>query len=168
MEVDPITSLSWGATFFRGDLHLHSYGASFDVSDATATPSNIIDTAIHENLKIIALTDHNEISNVREAVELGAKKGILVVPGVELSTPEGHLLCYVASTAQLERFFNRLSIAGRGTKDSRCQTGTVECLNLLQRERGFAVLAHIEINGAFEANMPLPTPIGSRAAHFAT
>jgi AAA domain len=137
---------------------LHSYGASFDVSDKTATPSNIIDTALNETLQIIALTDHNEISNVREAVDLGAKKGILVVPGVELSTPEGHLLCYVAGTAQLERFFNRLSIAGRGTKDCRCQTGTVECLNLLQRERGFAVLAHVELSGAFEANMPRSTP----------
>jgi hypothetical protein len=55
MEVESITTLSRGATFFRGDLHIHSSGASYDVSDATATPSNIIDAAIAENLHIIAL-----------------------------------------------------------------------------------------------------------------
>ena len=158
MEVELITALSRGATFFRGDLHIHSYGASYDVSDDTATPSNIIDAAIAENLHIIALADHNEISNVREALKLGIRRGLLVVPGVELSAPEGHLLCYTPTADALERFFNRLSIAGRRTKDCRCQTGTVECLNLLQREGGFAVLAHVELNGAFELNMPRSTP----------
>jgi len=158
MEVESITALSRGATFFRGDLHIHSYGASYDVSDATATPSNIIDAAIAENLHIIALTDHNEISNIRHALMLGVRKGLLVVPAVELSTPEGHLLCYAPTADALERFFNRLSIADRRTKDCRCQTGTVECLNLLQNEGGFAVLAHVELTGAFESNMPRATP----------
>jgi AAA domain len=157
-KLKSITALSRGATFFRGDLHIHSYGASYDVSDATATPSNIIDAAIAENLHIIALTDHNEISNIRDALKLEVRNGLLVVPAVELSTPEGHLLCYAPAADALERFFNRLSIADRRTKNCRCQTGTVECLNLLQDEGGFAVLAHVELAGAFESIMPRSTP----------
>jgi len=89
VELVDLETLSSGAQFFRADLHIHSFGASYDVRDATATPEAIIATAKSEGLAIIAITDHNEISNVAQAVELGLAAGILVVPGVELSTPEG-------------------------------------------------------------------------------
>jgi energy-coupling factor transporter ATP-binding protein EcfA2 len=158
MNVASITALTRGATFFRGDLHIHSYGASHDVSDANATPTNIVNLACNEGLHLIALADHNEIANVRAAVDLGARNSLCVIPAVELSTPEGHLLCYAPTPDALEQFFNRLTIVGRRTKDCRCQTGTVECLNLLRDIGGFAVLAHVELPGAFEANLPRFTP----------
>lgn len=158
MEIESITGLARGATFFRADLHIHSYGASHDVMDTDATPANIVATAAADNLQIIALTDHNEIANVREAVTLGVAQGLLVVPGVELSTPEGHLLCYLQTPDGLERFFNRLTIADRRTRDCRCQTGAVQCLDLLSDAGGFAILAHVEIEGAFEAIMNRPSP----------
>ena len=54
-----------GARFLRADLHIHSYGefGSYDVKDATMTPEAIVDTAIAKGLKIISITDHNEIFN---------------------------------------------------------------------------------------------------------
>ncbi len=158
MDVDSITSLSRGATFFRGDLHIHSFGASHDVQDSSATPERIVEVAVSEGLRIIALADHNEISNIRDAVAHGSAKGCLVIPGVELSTPEGHLLCYAPNADALEGFFNRLSIQSRRTSACRCQTGTVECLNILRSIGGFAILAHVELPGAFESNMPRLTP----------
>lgn len=57
-----------GARFYRADLHIHSYGASWDVKDTTATPTNIIAQAYADNLHIVAIADHNTIRNVREAV----------------------------------------------------------------------------------------------------
>jgi predicted metal-dependent phosphoesterase TrpH len=89
-----LATLSSGARFFRGDLHIHSFGASHNVKDATATPEAIIDVATREGLSLVSLTDHNEIANVGRAMEAGRRADIFVVPGVELSTPEGHLLCY--------------------------------------------------------------------------
>lgn len=149
-----LTSLSCGAKFFRADLHIHSFGGSHDVKDSKATPAAIVESAQQEGLAIISLTDHNEIANVPAAVEAGRVAGILVVPGVELSTPEGHLLCYLPTSDALERFFNRLQIADRRTANCRCQTGALQCLELLAAEGGFGVLAHVEVEGAFEANMP--------------
>ena len=35
-----------GATFYRADLHLHSYPASHDVTDTTMTPESIVAAAI--------------------------------------------------------------------------------------------------------------------------
>lgn len=158
MDTEVLAALSSGAKFFRADLHIHSFGASHDVRDATATPAEIVATAARERLAIISLTDHNEIANVRPAVAAGENAGILVVPGVELSTPEGHLLCYAPTADALERFFNRLQIADRRTANCRCQTGALQCLELIGDEGGFGVLAHIELEGAFEANMPRFTP----------
>ena len=158
MVTEVLALLSSGAKFFRADLHIHSYGASHDVRDVTATPAEIVATAAREQLAIISLTDHNEIANVRAAVAAGLNAGILVVPGVELSTPEGHLLCYAPTADALERFFNRLQIADRRTANCRCQTGALQCLELIAAEGGFGVLAHVELEGAFEANMPRFTP----------
>jgi len=158
LVVEAVAALSSGAKFFRGDLHIHSYGASHDVQDASATPAAIVAAAKRSELSIISITDHNEISNVRPAIEAAQANDVLVIPGVELSTPEGHLLCYAPTADALERFFNRLQIADRRTANCRCQTGTLQCLELINAEGGFGVLAHVELNGAFESNMPRFTP----------
>lgn len=158
MAVDSIAAETSGASFFRGDLHIHSHGASYDCHDETATPEAIVDAARKEGIAIIAIADHNEIGNVRRAVAAGEAVGVLVIPAVELSTPEGHLLCYAPTADALERFFNRLDIADRGTNDCRCQTGTFQCLNEIEAVGGFGVLAHIDLAGAFEANVPRFTP----------
>src|SRR5262249_2485440 len=95
--LDEIQAQSNGAQFWRGDLHIHSFGegGSYDVSDNGMTPENIVDAAITERLHVIAIADHNAIGNVRRAVQhSNGKANILVVPAVELSTMQGHLLVY--------------------------------------------------------------------------
>ena len=138
-----------GAQFLRADLHIHSYGASHDVKDASMTSATIVQTAAKEGLSIIAITDHNEISNVEPALEAARETSVLVVPGVELSTPQGHLLCYVPTLDLLRQFHGRLSIVERGRSTSRCQQSLLECLNLLGQLGGFAILAHVDIPSGF-------------------
>lgn len=149
---------SAGASFFRADLHIHSFGASYDVTDAAATPHAIVEKAADLNVSIIALADHNEISNVRGAVTAGLAKGVLVVPAVELSTPEGHLLCYFPTADALETFFAKLSIADRRTPQCRCRTGIFECLDAAAAYGGFGILAHVDSAGSFEEIIPTFTP----------
>lgn len=153
-----LSELSCGATFYRADLHIHSYGASYDVTDKTATPENIVDAAAKENLHVIAITDHNNIDNVKAAVDAGKKRGVVVIPGVELSTPQGHLLCYAPTVEALQRFFHKLTIQDAGTKECRCQEGIVQCLDQIAAVGGFGIIAHIELKGAFEENVPRMTP----------
>lgn len=99
-----IQNESNGALFRRADLHIHSFGedGSYDVTDASMTPEGIVDTAITERLDLIAITDHNNIANVRQALKYADGKSLLVVPGVELSTPQGHLLVYFETADQLQ------------------------------------------------------------------
>jgi hypothetical protein len=64
-SITELESLSSGARFYRADIHIHSFGGSHDVKDVTMTPEAIVKMAIAEKLDVIAIADHNEITNVQ-------------------------------------------------------------------------------------------------------
>lgn len=101
-----------GALFYKADLHIHSYGVgsgSFDVTDTSNTPEAIVDTAFDKGLKVISVTDHNEILNSIIAVNYSKDRDILVVSGIEISTTQGHLLLYFETIEQLRAFYGFLT-----------------------------------------------------------
>lgn len=70
------------------DLHIHSIH-----SDGTATISAILHYASeHTDLDVIAITDHDTLAGALMACEMAADFRIEVVPGMEITTREGHLL----------------------------------------------------------------------------
>ena len=157
-QLPEITGLPRGARFVRADLHIHSVAGSHDVKDASATPEAIVSTAAKEGLKVIAIADHNEIDGVAPALTAAEDADILVVPAVELSTPEGHLLCYLPNYENLQRFHAQLDIVDRRTPNSRCRNAMLDCLNKLQPLGGFAMLAHVDAPGGFEVEVPGSSP----------
>jgi predicted metal-dependent phosphoesterase TrpH len=71
------------------DLHIHT---AYSV-DGTATPQAVLKHAAHHtNLDVIAITDHDEIRGALEARELAGQYAIEVVPGIEVSSRDGHIL----------------------------------------------------------------------------
>lgn len=75
------------------DLHIHT-----QYSDGKYSIAEIIDKAIDNGLKIISITDHDTISGVESATEYANAKGIMNIPGVEVSSEideqEIHILGY--------------------------------------------------------------------------
>lgn len=72
------------------DLHTHS-----TCSDGTFTPTEVVKAAKDAGLSAIALTDHDTIDGLKEAIEAGKKYGIEVITGIEfsvMSDTEMHLL----------------------------------------------------------------------------
>lgn len=63
------------------DLHTHSY-----ISDGKDSPSEVIEAASKNNLKAIALTDHDSIYGIKEATIAANKYKIEVIPGIEISS----------------------------------------------------------------------------------
>jgi predicted metal-dependent phosphoesterase TrpH len=63
------------------DLHTHTY-----FSDGSFSPSNVVEKAIKENVKYLAICDHEVITGVKEAIEFSKGKDIKVIPGIEVST----------------------------------------------------------------------------------
>jgi predicted metal-dependent phosphoesterase TrpH len=52
------------------------------------TPSRIIEKAVSLGIKIIAICDHNTAENVEVATRIAEKKGMTVVPGMEINCAE--------------------------------------------------------------------------------
>ncbi|XOF32166.1 MAG: PHP domain-containing protein [Candidatus Electrothrix sp. YB6] len=75
------------------DLHTHSV-----YSDGTASPAELISMAAARRLQGFALTDHDTVEGVREAMRLGREHGVTVVSGLEISARHGayslHILGY--------------------------------------------------------------------------
>lgn len=72
------------------DLHTHS-----TCSDGTLTPTEVVKLAKERGLSAIALTDHDTIDGLCEAIDAGRKYGIEVITGIEFSVAadtEMHLL----------------------------------------------------------------------------
>jgi predicted metal-dependent phosphoesterase TrpH len=74
------------------DLHIHT-----TASDGTLTPEETVFHAAEKGLKAIAITDHDTVDGIAEALKAGNKTGVEVVPGVEISVDhigEIHILGY--------------------------------------------------------------------------
>lgn len=63
------------------DLHVHS-----TASDGTFTPKEVVKLAAKSGLSAFALTDHDTVKGVDEAIESAKKLNLEVIPGVEIST----------------------------------------------------------------------------------
>jgi len=70
------------------DLHIHSE-ASYDCD---TTVEEILEAAVEAELDVVAVTDHDEIDASHEAVEAAPDYGLTAIPGVEVSTADGHLI----------------------------------------------------------------------------
>lgn len=66
------------------DLHLHS-----TASDGILPPAQVVEAAEAAGLLVIALTDHDTVAGVQEALVAGERLGVRVIRGVELSAHEG-------------------------------------------------------------------------------
>src|SRR5579864_7513339 len=90
---------SSGARFYRADLHIHSFGGSSDVSDTGMTPEAIVTAAMDREIDIIAIADHNEVTNVGSLLAAAARTNgkVVAIPGVEITTSSGHVLVYCAA-----------------------------------------------------------------------
>src|SRR5262249_43255915 len=125
----------------------------------TMTPESIVDTALKDGLGLISITDHNSIGNVEAAIAYADAKDIVVVPGVELSTPQGHLLIYVPDFHALERLYGRLNIS----EDKKVCNQTIEqCLDLAKEFSGFGIAAHIDLDTGLEGMMTRFDPFKER------
>ena len=79
------------------DLHTHT-----TVSDGQYTPSELVKQAKDRGIEVLAVTDHDTIAGVDEAIAAGKTLGLQVICGVELSAAEYenfHILGYCFSPA---------------------------------------------------------------------
>ena len=97
------------------DLHTHS-----TASDGTMSPTALVRHAKEMHLEALALTDHDTVEGLEEALAAGEHEGIEIVPGIEISAefPEStlHILGYYVDYNN-PAFLDSISILQKARND---------------------------------------------------
>lgn len=113
------------------DLHVHS-----NESDGTFSPTQLVEYALEKKLVAFALTDHDTVNGIKEAVNAASHCPLQVIPGIELSTAyqnrDVHILgLFIDYTSELLiNQLNELNILRTNRNKTMCE--------LLQKE-GFDI-----------------------------
>lgn len=142
------------------ELHCHSkYSESNIPWDGMEEPEDIISCAKRKGLSGIALTDHDTINGWEKAEKRAKEEGILFVPGIEISSANGHILGLginqkIEKGLSIEETIDKIhdaggigisahpfDIRGYGTRNRFVKADAVEVFNALSLDRFSNILS---------------------------
>ena len=142
-----------GAVFYRCALQVnpHHYPGTFrgqeTEGDARTHAEAIITKALEIGVSVLAVTDHNSVSDVSAFQSAADGQEITIFPGFELSSSEGvHVLCiYPQGTAEkwLERFLGEFGIRQTDPSSDPSNHTFVQILAKVRTQGGMSVAAHV-------------------------
>ena len=139
-----------GAQFVRADLHVHTLA-----DDRTAAPRPVgefVDAAVGAGIAVLGITDHNRVDRVRDAIEAADGKDILVLPGVEISSHDGHVLA-LFSPESLEALDDLVSqtvlklVTDPRDGSRRSSRSVLDLVTEIDQRGGLAIPAHVDRPG---------------------
>ncbi|OOM76549.1 PHP domain-containing protein [Clostridium sp. BL-8] len=84
------------------DFHVHTTS-----SDGIFSPSEVVKRAYENNVKYLAITDHDTIDGLNEAIEESYKYDITLIPGIELSTQHNNESVHILGFFKDDNFKNQ-------------------------------------------------------------
>jgi len=141
--------LSGWAKFWAVDFHVHTPGSADAKPENYGTPDELVKAAMDAGLDAIVVTDHNTTSWV-DRVRIAAKATPLVVlPGVEISTSEGHLLALWDEATPVEAINDVLVTLGirsvdHGKLHIAADFGFAKAAEEVAKAGGLAIAAHVD------------------------
>lgn len=153
-----------GAKWWKIDFHTHT-PASKDYREQNITPREWLLKYMEKGIDCVVITDHNtgewidivkeELNKMRKESIEGYKK-IYIFPGVEISIANGiHLLAIFdldKTTSDIASLLSKLDYDGTpGDSDGVTEKGFNEAINIIHKEEGIAIPAHVDKpKGLFE------------------
>ncbi len=141
----------------RADLHLHTTFSD----DSSITPKTLIEQLVaHDFIKVAAVTDHDTVRGCSMIRQLAAAyPDILIIPGVEISTPEGDIVVLGAEEVPPQPW----TVAN--VVDFARDSGCVSVVAHPYREYGMGDLARNYKFDAIEVFNGASTPEANKLAH---
>ena len=145
-----ILDLPSGAQWLKVDLHVHTPKSSdMDEGWKTATPEDVVSIALDNGLDVIAITDHNTAAWCDAVRQAANGTDLTVFPGVELSTPQGHVLAIFdcdAEASEIEDLLVKVGIPRDqfGSLDTATENGIVDVSASIAKAGGIAIAAHAD------------------------
>lgn len=134
--------------FLKVDFHVHT-PVSKCYSTKGVTFKQIVDAAIEADLQAMAITDHNASEGSAYAKEYAGNDGLIIFPGVELSTQGGHVLGLFGVDSSLDVIEDLIESVGipqeaRGDGTVMTKSSIEEVFYEIDKRGGLAIAAHIE------------------------
>ncbi|MFQ5585551.1 MAG: PHP domain-containing protein [Thermodesulfobacteriota bacterium] len=86
----------------KADFHLHTSEDPYD-SNISYTARALIDTAAARGFDVLAITNHNTITRGDSLKDYAFKRGILLIPGIELTVQGRHIVLLNFSDSEVGR-----------------------------------------------------------------
>lgn len=147
-----LKALPTGSWPLKIDLHTHT-PASSDYRQKPVTAVDCVQAALNVGLDAIGVTDHNSAEWV-DLVRTAAKgKGLVIFPGVEITTPAGHILAIYDPPTSKSTIDDLLSQVGISTeergKETAMSTDVESVLSAISKSGGIAIAAHANSSSGF-------------------
>ena len=145
-------TLSAGAQFYKCALQVNPYsyaqryrGQKSEFDEAGYARA-LVDKAEDLDIKVLAVTDHNNVNGVDAIRDMAQERNIVVFPGFELTASEGiHVLCLYAPTTpttQLGHFLGELGVRDTNQSSDPCNKSFSEVLADVHDQGGVTIGAH--------------------------
>lgn len=151
-----------GAKFYWADLHIHTpqwYGFSSPSGlspDAKDEISKLfIEKAIKEGLKIVGITEHNDVEWTDPIRKVAKGTGIIIFPGFEITTDSGkdgiHLICLfdpATDSRELDHLLSQIGLtpSERFNPDKTPRAfnkGVNEVIEIVKSKGGICIAPHV-------------------------
>ena len=137
------------ARLWAVDFHVHTPGSRDARKEDYGTAADIVSAAVAAGIDAIAITDHNTAAWCDEVRTAAASTDLIVLPGVEISTAEGHLLGIWEESTDSSVIDDVLVMLGiktpdRGRLDIAANSGIADAARRVVEAGGVAIAAHIE------------------------
>jgi len=149
-----------GLAFRKADLHVHT-PKSLCYRELSVTLEQIVDAALGVGLEIMGITDHNTVEAIDDIRALARQKGLVILPGVELSTRGGHVIALFevdTPVADMQDFISDVGLPPGAWGDGTVMTesGIEDVFQKIHERGGVSIAAHIERwpSGFLETNEP--------------
>ena len=150
-----ILELQSGAQWLKADLHIHTPASSdMDEKWSKSTAADLVAIAIEKGLDLIGITDHNTAAWCDDVRDAASGTSLTVLPGVEISTHQGHLLALFECDVAASRIEDLLVTVGIsrddfGRLDVATTQGIVEVADKVAKAGGVAIAAHVDASRGF-------------------
>lgn len=144
-----------GSGFVRADLHVHTHKDT--EVDPAPDLARYVAAAVSARIDVLAVTDHNHARFVRAAIAAAQSTTLTVLPGIEISTHDGHLLALFAPDAvdALEALAhaNQLKLKRVSETDLRSTRSMLDLVEEIHQRGGLAIPAHIDASKGAAARL---------------
>lgn len=150
-EIQQLIEQPNGAIFRAADLHVHTpESPDMDKKWDNATAEEVVQHALDNGMEIIAVTDHNTAAFCDKVVAAAEGTRLHVFPGVEISTPQGHLIAVFDKSMSADAINGLLMNAGikheqLGTNAAVTEGHDMdEVARFVEDKGGVAIAAHVD------------------------